>query len=69
VSAGVLAAIASVSFNLGISMELVAIVAPVSTCSMIVTVILSKIFLKEKVEPNQIIAIFMIFGGILLLAL
>lgn len=66
---GLAGAVAALAYNAALSMELVSIVGPVSACALMVTVVLSRIFLGERIELNQKIAVLMIFAGILMLAL
>lgn len=66
---GLFAGTGAIAYNAGVSMELVSIVGPLSGASLMVTVILSYFFLKERVELNQKLAIIMIFLGIMMLAL
>ncbi|MBN2111493.1 DMT family transporter [Candidatus Woesearchaeota archaeon] len=68
-ASGTLAGIGAVSYNAGVSMELVSIIGPLSGASLMVTVILSYLFLKERIDLNQKIAVLMIFAAILMLAL
>lgn len=67
--AGIFVLIATLSYYTGLSLELISIVGPIGACALMVTVVLSWLFLKEKIEFNQKIAILMIFAGILMLAL
>ena len=60
---------AEISYYTGLNMGLVSIIGPISACALMVTVLLSWLFLGEKIDLNQKIAIAMIFAGILLLAL
>lgn len=60
---------AEISYYTGLNMGLVSIIGPVSACALMVTVLLSWLFLGERIDLNQKIAIAMIFAGILLLAL
>ena len=60
---------AEISYYTGLNLGLVSIVGPVSACALMVTVLLSWLFLGERIDMNQKIAIAMIFAGILLLAL
>ena len=66
---GLLAGIGAVAYNAGVSREMVSIVGPLSGASLMVTVILSYLFLKERIELNQKLAVLMIFAGIVMLAL
>ncbi len=66
---GLVAAVAVLAYNAALSMELVSIVGPLSAASLMVTVVLSWLFLKERIELNQKLAVLMIFAGILMLAL
>jgi drug/metabolite transporter (DMT)-like permease len=66
---GLLEFFATTAYSVGVTTELSAIVAPVSSVSPIVTIFLAKLFFKEKSEFNQKIGIVSVFVGLLLLAI
>lgn len=66
---GIFAGIGAIAYNAGVKYGLVSIVGPLSGASLMVTVILSYFFLKERIELNQKIAVLMIFAAIVMLAL
>ncbi len=55
--------------NYGISVGLISIVWTISSAAPLLTVILARIFLKEKIDTNQKIAIFLIVAGLILISL
>jgi transporter family protein len=61
--------IASLSYSFGITLQYTAIIAPIIAGVPMVTVILARIFFKERVEWNQGIGIMAILAGLVLLAL
>ena len=66
---GILVTIGALAYNAGIKLELVSIVGPLSAASLMVAVLASWLFLKEKIDINQKIAVAMIFAAVILLAL
>ena len=66
---GTLETIAFFAYGLGEQAELTSIVAPVSATSPLVTVLLARVFLQEKVVFNQMIGIIGIILGIVFLSL
>lgn len=66
---GLCVTIGAIAYNAGVSLELVSIVGPISAASLMVTVILSRIFLGERVETNQKIGIALVLAGIIALAI
>ena len=57
------------TFSLGTSGSLASIVAPIGSAYALVTIVLAKIFLKEKIKPNQILGIVGIIFGLVLISL
>lgn len=66
---GILAAMGSLFYALGINLELVSLVAPIAAASPLIAVIASIIFLKEKLELNQKIAAALIIIGLIAISL
>lgn len=56
------------SYSLGVSGSYASIVAPISSAFALVTVILAKVFLKEKWELNKIFGILLIAAGLVLIS-
>ena len=65
---GVLEVIAFFAYGSGITSEFTAIVAPVSAAFPAVTILLARIFLKERLEINQKTGIFSILAGLVLIS-
>jgi len=65
-SIGLFLIIGSISFFKGLEKGHVSIMSPVGSCWGIITVLLALIFLGEILIPNQYIAIFILFCGIVL---
>lgn len=65
-SIGFFLTIGSISFFKGLEKGHVSIMSPVGSCWGIITVLLALVFLGEILIPNQIIAIFILFCGIVL---
>lgn len=66
---GLFDAMAFVGFGLGVHSEYVSIVSPVAASFPLITIILARIFLKEKLELNQKIGVMTILIGLVLLSL
>lgn len=66
---GVLDTIAYLSYSSSITMEFGAIVAPIAATSPAISIILAKIFFKEKLEIIQKIGIVFVLAGLVLLSL
>lgn len=66
---GILSAVAFLLYAFGVSKDYTSIVAPVSASYPAVTVILARIFLKEKLEVNQYIGVLIIVFGVIILSL
>lgn len=66
---GTFVALGSLSFNLGIEKMAVSLFYPIVNSSVLVTVLCSWIFLKEKLDINQKIAIFLILLGLILISI
>ncbi len=60
--------IAFLSYNLGVSYNYTAIVAPISAASPVIVILLALVFLKEKLAINQKLGIFMVLIGLILLS-
>lgn len=56
------------TFSLGTSGAYASIVAPIGSAYTLVTIILAKIFLKEKIKTNQMIGIAGIIAGLILIS-
>ncbi len=65
----ILVAIAVTSFNIGMVHALLSIIAPVSSASAMIAVILGMVVLKEKISMNQKLGIIMIVINIIILSL
>ena len=57
------------TYSIGTSGSFTSIVAPIGSAYTLVTIILAKIFLKEKIKPNQYFGIAGILTGLILIAL
>jgi drug/metabolite transporter (DMT)-like permease len=66
---GVFETMASLAYGLGITFQYTAIIAPIIAGVPMVTVLLARIFFREKVEFNQGIGIMVIIAGLVLLAI
>ena len=66
---GVLEVIAFLSYGIGINYEYNSIVAPIAAAFPVITVILARIFFKEKIEINQKLGVMSIISGLVLLSL
>jgi drug/metabolite transporter (DMT)-like permease len=66
---GFLNMLAYIGYNVGIIKEYVSIIAPVAASYPLITVILAKIFLKERLVLNQIIGILGTITGLILISL
>lgn len=60
--------VAWVTLNYGLTLEVVSLVAPISSLYPSITVLLAAVFYKEKLVTNQILGILLIFTGIVLLS-
>jgi uncharacterized membrane protein len=69
VIAGILPALGSLFYTIGINLEYVSLVVPIASASPFIAVIASAAFLKEKLELNQKIAVAMIVIGLIAIAL
>ena len=65
---GISDGIAFVFYLLAINRATVSIVAPIVASSLVVTVILARIFLKEKMTEKQIVGTGLIMAGVLVLS-
>ena len=68
VFAGLLDAMAFMTFNIGITTDYLSIISPIAACFPAVTIILAMVFFKEKLVLNQWIGIVMILIGLVLMA-
>ncbi len=68
-SAGIITALGSLTYTIGINLEYVSLVAPIAAASPFIAVIMAYLFLKEKLELNQIIAVALIIIGLITIAL
>jgi len=57
------------TFSLGTSGSYASVVAPIGSAYALVTIVLAKIFLKEKIKPNQYFGIIGILAGLILISL
>ncbi len=60
---------AFLTYSIGASGSFSSIVAPIGSAYALVTIILAKIFLKEKIKPNQYFGIAGILAGLVLISL
>ncbi|PIN86602.1 hypothetical protein COV19_03730 [Candidatus Woesearchaeota archaeon CG10_big_fil_rev_8_21_14_0_10_44_13] len=65
---GLTTAAGSLFFNLAVEKSAVSLIYPLANSSLLITAIASYIFLKERIELNQKIAIFLILLGIILIS-
>lgn len=65
---GVLDVVAFFSYSLGVAKEYTSIVAPVAACFPVVSIILARIFLKEKLALNQLFGVAAIIIGLVLIS-
>lgn len=66
---GVLDTIAYLFYSTSVTMELGAIVAPIAATSPAISILLAKIFFKEKIRLSQKIGIIFVLAGLVLLSL
>ncbi len=66
---GILDTAAYLSYSTGVISEYAAIVAPIAAASPAVSIILAKVFLKEKLQINQHIGIVSVLTGLILLSI
>lgn len=66
---GVLDTVAYLSYSTGVTSEYAAIVAPIGAASPAVSIILARIFFKEKLHFNQKIGAISVLAGLILLSL
>ncbi len=66
---GILSIVGLLSYNLGVTYNYTDIVAPVSSASPLVTIILAFLFLKERLTNSQKIGVFLILLGLVLLSI
>lgn len=68
-AAGIGVALAAFSYNKGINLAPVSIVASLTAASPLVTAVLARIFLKEHLDINQIVGIGVAVAGVVLISL
>ncbi len=66
---GFLETMAFISFGMGINSAYVSIVSPVAATFPVITITLARLFLKETIDFNQVIGIFSVLTGLVLLSL
>ncbi|MBI5060886.1 MAG: DMT family transporter [Candidatus Aenigmarchaeota archaeon] len=66
---GLIDAAAFLAYYIGVSMDYLSIISPISTCYPAVTVVLAYVFLKERIQNSQKIGIFLILAGLILISL
>ncbi len=66
---GILDTAAYLSYSTGVTSEYASIVAPIAAASPAVSIILAKIFFKEKIHLNQDIGIVSVLAGLILLSI
>ncbi|MCL5429964.1 MAG: DMT family transporter [Candidatus Marsarchaeota archaeon] len=69
VLAGILNAIAVLSFNLGVTQTFTSIVTPIVAADAVVAVLLALVWLKDKPTHNQLIGIAMVLLGVIIVSL
>jgi len=57
------------SYSFGVAGEFAAIVAPIGSAFAVVTILLAKIFLKEKITNNQVLGIASVIAGLVIISL
>ncbi len=57
------------TFSIGTSGSYASIVAPIGSAYALVTIILAKVFLKDKIKPNQYLGIAGIIAGLIMISL
>jgi len=67
--AGLLDMVAFFAYSFGVEREYASIVAPIGASFPLVTIVLARIFLKEKLVLYQIIGIFSIITGLILISI
>jgi drug/metabolite transporter (DMT)-like permease len=65
---GFLDIIAFFAYSIGVSSEYASIVAPVAASSPLITIMLARIFLKEKLVLNQVLGVVITIAGIILIS-
>jgi len=66
---GVLALLGLVGFNLGVTYTYAVIVTPISAASIVITVVLAVVLLKEKLESYQKLGMLMVILGVILVSI
>ncbi|MFH1399150.1 MAG: DMT family transporter [Candidatus Woesearchaeota archaeon] len=69
VSAGVLESVGFLAFSIGVYKFMTAVVTPITAASPAVSVVLAKVFFKEKLEWNQDLGLVLILAGLVALAM
>jgi uncharacterized membrane protein len=65
---GSLDVLAVFAYSIGVSSGYAALIAPIAAASPLVTIILARIFFKEKLAINQLLGVIMAIAGIILIA-
>ena len=65
---GLLDITAFLAYSIGVSSGHAALIAPITAASPLITIILARIFFKEKLVLNQIVGVIMAVAGIILIA-
>jgi len=69
ISVGIIISLGSLFYTLGLNLEFVSLVAPIAASSPLISVILARIFLKERLEFNQKSAVLFVIAGLILISL
>ncbi len=65
---GVLGIVGILSYNLGVTYNYTDIVAPISSASPLITIVLASLLLKEKLTNNQKVGVAFVLAGLVLLS-
>ena len=66
---GILESVGFMAFGAGISLEYTSIIAPITSVTPAITIILARVFLKEILELNQKIGVIAVLIGLVLLSI
>lgn len=67
--AGILNFLGAISYNMGISTEYLSVVSPIASASVLVTVVLSFVVLKERLTKLQYTGVASVISGIIIMAI
>jgi bacterial/archaeal transporter family protein len=66
---GILNVIGIITYNVGVTQNYTALIAPIVSAAPVVTVIMALTLLREKPVKNQILGMLMVFAGLIMLSL